>query len=108
MQGGLNDRISFRMNRTNTVPIHEQVTHLIAVGLPTWRAVKAGRENPFIKDQDTANRRAITCASLRNGISNFHEVRVPVWAHKFCLEYAAMIRASVFRMARSAVSQGRW
>jgi hypothetical protein len=63
------------------MPVHHQVTHLIAVGLTGGRAVETRGQDAFIQHQHATNESPVTGAALGYSIGDLHEIGVPFWAH---------------------------
>jgi hypothetical protein len=59
------------------------VADFVTVILPGGGTVKTGGQDAFIDYQDTAYQRPVAGTALRNGVGNFHEIRIPVRAHQF-------------------------
>src|SRR5512147_2927835 len=89
MQSSLDDCIGLGMDGTDTVSIHKQVTHLIAVGLTSRGTVESGGEDAFFKHEHTTHESPVTSTSFGNRISDLHEIRIPIWTHKRCLNLLA-------------------
>lgn len=64
VQSRLNDGVRFRVDRADAVTIDHEVTDLITVILPGWRAVEAGREDAFFQYQHTADESTVAGASF--------------------------------------------
>ena len=69
------------MDRADAVSIHHKVTDLVAVRLPGGGAVEARGEDAFFEHKHTAYKGAVTGTALGYGISDLHEIGVPIWAH---------------------------
>ena len=90
MQGRLNDGIRLGMDRADAVPVDHQVTDLVAVILPGRGAVEPARQDPFFEDKHTTYKGPVTGAPFRNGIGDFHEVRIPIGAHNRSSRYLVL------------------
>jgi len=82
MQGSLDDGICLGMDGADTVSFHHQMACLVAVRLTAGRAIEAGGQDAFFQHQHAAHKSPVAGAALGNGISDLHEIRIPIGAHK--------------------------
>ena len=64
VQRGLDDGIRLRVDRADAMPVHHEVTDLVAVTLSLGRAVEACGEDALVGDKHTADEGAVTGASF--------------------------------------------
>lgn len=64
VQGGLDDGIRLRVDRADAMPVHHEVTDLVAVTLSLGRAVEACSEDALVGHKHTADEGAVTGASF--------------------------------------------
>ena len=83
VQRGLDDGVGLGVDGAHTVTLDHQVPGFVTVCLPGGRAVKTGGQDAFIKHQDAAHQGPVAGRTLRNGVSNLHEIRIPIRAHGF-------------------------
>ena len=63
------------------VRTHYEMTYLVAMFLPRWRAIESAGQDAFVNDENTAHESPVTRTAFGYGIGNLHKIGVPVWAH---------------------------